>query len=451
MPTVPPHSHREFRGVVEHTHPTSRSGVWRYSSNQTIADPGSGNLRWSADRLTLAMSKTTRDGVDAAHALAQVAVGDSIRVQVKTDATNAGWWEVTSVTDRGAWVEFGVTPTGGSPTAPANNTELMVTITYESSSVGVGNGGALTEADGDARYVNVTGDTMTGALTVDEGVQSNLYVRSASQRLWAMSRDSDLQSFLVSSDALNTAKRPLTIQASKVLLASGAESATDTNAVVPKSYVDGKVDKTGDTMTGALAVTNGRLQAQGVLIMAGDPSGAQYDGTLWIQGTDVPAQIRNSSSGQLTPVRIGTPTASDHAATKAYVDAQGVWQPWTPTVGGALTLGNGTVKARYTRIGNTVHGSVVVTLGSTSVMGSGTVVTFTPPEPLAANTLYRGVSYFSSVGVNAWTGIASVTGTAINVSPVNWATGANALFSATAPFTWKAGDSIAVSFTYEAA
>jgi hypothetical protein len=98
----------------------------------------------------------------------------------------------------------------------------------------------ITLEEADLRYVNVAGDEMTGDLTVANGVSSSVYVRSVSQRLLLLSRDSDLTSYIVSSDENNVAKRPLTIQTSKLRLSGGAETPTDDTGVATKSYVDGR-------------------------------------------------------------------------------------------------------------------------------------------------------------------------------------------------------------------
>ena len=72
------------------------------------------------------------------------------------------------------------------------------------------------------------------------------------------------------------------------------------------------VNADGDTMTG-------RLSAPGVVLTTPDPSGEQFNGTVWLAGLDR-AAFRNSQTG--TPARIQTvaPQAADDAATKAYVD-----------------------------------------------------------------------------------------------------------------------------------
>lgn len=77
----------------------------------------------------------------------------------------------------------------------------------------------------------------------------------------------------------------------------------------------------------------------------------------------------------------GAPTSALHAATKQYVDDKGTWQDWTPTLSGA----SGTASGRYTRIGNTIHWQVSLTITG----GSGSIY-FTMPVNIK-NTSSVGV------------------------------------------------------------
>ena len=74
------------------------------------------------------------------------------------------------------------------------------------------------------------------------------------------------------------------------------------------------VNADGDTMTG-------RLSAPGAVLTTPDPSGEQFNGTVWLDGMDR-AAFRNFQTG--TPARIQTvaPQAADDAATKQYVDSR---------------------------------------------------------------------------------------------------------------------------------
>ncbi len=49
------------------------------------------------------------------------------------------------------------------------------------------------------------------------------------------------------------------------------------------------------------------------------------------------------------------------------------WQDWSPSYAN-LTIGNGTVTARYTQIGTTIHARFHFVLGSTSAVATNPVV-----------------------------------------------------------------------------
>jgi hypothetical protein len=131
------------------------------------------------------------------------------------------------------------------------------------------------------------------------------------------------------------------------------------------------------------------------------------------------------------------------------------WETWTPTWTN-LTVGNGTQVARYLQVGKTVHVFYLLTLGSTSSVGSDPNVT--PPVPLASD--YTGRTVLGNARINAGTAVTvgicvpttatpsnlrvlffTVAGTAVNFSPI----------SATLPDTFTNTNTITFSVTYEAA
>ena len=98
----------------------------------------------------------------------------------------------------------------------------------------------VADANPHTGYLQKSGGTMTGNLTIQTGVQSEQTIRSVSQRLWFMSRDSNLTSYIASSDENNVTKRPLEIQASTLTLSGGAQTPTASAHVATKGYVDGR-------------------------------------------------------------------------------------------------------------------------------------------------------------------------------------------------------------------
>lgn len=125
------------------------------------------------------------------------------------------------------------------------------------------------------------------------------------------------------------------------------------------------------------------------------------------------------------------------------------WVSYTPTLT-ALTLGNGTVTARWVRIGRTIHYYFRFVLGSTSaVTGTAGFTLPTPPADPRDNADHYGTAVYGDFGTGQSHGIVIYTagtvyfkmGGPINVSNI----------SATTPFTWATNDAIVVRGTYEAA
>lgn len=129
----------------------------------------------------------------------------------------------------------------------------------------------------------------------------------------------------------------------------------------------------------------------------------------------------------------------------------GAWTTWTPTLTN-LTLGNGTLVAKYCRIGRAIHWRFKFTLGSTSAVGS-FPQTFT--LPVAAHADYSavdvviGLANFADTGTAGYVAmvVATATGTGLFIK----AASPNSAISATVPFTWTTGDIISATGTYEAA
>lgn len=129
------------------------------------------------------------------------------------------------------------------------------------------------------------------------------------------------------------------------------------------------------------------------------------------------------------------------------------WQAWTPTWTN-LTVGNGTVSARYIQIGKTIFAEVHVTFGNTTSMG--TSPTFTLPVTSTSN-------FVNGQPIGSWRGVAAVTG---YVGPIYWSSTTTSQFvavnsagtyatetniTATVPGTWATSNDIGGTFFYEAA
>jgi len=131
------------------------------------------------------------------------------------------------------------------------------------------------------------------------------------------------------------------------------------------------------------------------------------------------------------------------------------WAAWAPTYAN-LTIGNGTVVARYIQVGSVVIARWQFTLGSTSAVGSGPTISF---PVTAASTGYTaagsplGQATFVDTGVGRYYGVATYQSTT-TFSPTSQDVATyvrQAAVSATAPFTWVSTDIMMIQVVYEAA
>jgi hypothetical protein len=128
------------------------------------------------------------------------------------------------------------------------------------------------------------------------------------------------------------------------------------------------------------------------------------------------------------------------------------WTAYTPTLTG-ITLGTGgTMTARYTKIGKTVHGYVNITFGTSFTL---TDLNISLPLAKQATTTYVQQAWtLTSTGAGDWPAIPRFE--TVNVAAA-YVMNASATYvnpnnvTSTIPFTWKATDKILVAFTYECA
>lgn len=147
------------------------------------------------------------------------------------------------------------------------------------------------------------------------------------------------------------------------------------------------------------------------------------------------------------------PTAAELAGFSTSINnMESAWSPWTPTLTN-LTLGNGSVVARYLQVGKTVEWRFKFTLGSTSAVGSTPQFTL-PAAPHANYSAYTdsmgtGALRDASSGVLRAAQVWLASGSTVQIN--RWSSEATADITATAPWTWATSDVIAVRGTYEAA
>jgi hypothetical protein len=140
----------------------------------------------------------------------------------------------------------------------------------------------------------------------------------------------------------------------------------------------------------------------------------------------------------------------------AQLEAQGAYTDYSGSITFTnFTLGNGTVVARYTQVQDFVHYWGLITLGSTSSVGTAPRLTLpvtaanTTNNNFSSNVWYENPGVQNNVGVI--TTIISGTEAYFNVFLTSGSYGAATALTATVPFTWATGDLIQFNMVYEAA
>lgn len=127
------------------------------------------------------------------------------------------------------------------------------------------------------------------------------------------------------------------------------------------------------------------------------------------------------------------------------------WTTYTPVWGssGTLpTLGNGTIEGNYAQAGKLVHFSIILTLGSTSTVGTGVYTLTLPVLPaLPANTAVGSAHFFDASPAGYYQHVAYLTPTASVIALA----GSGTRWNVTTPVAPAVGDVISVNGSYEAA
>jgi hypothetical protein len=134
------------------------------------------------------------------------------------------------------------------------------------------------------------------------------------------------------------------------------------------------------------------------------------------------------------------------------------WIPWTPTFSN-LTVGNGTLTARYIQIGKMVHWNLKLIFGSTTSITGAVQVTGLPiaPASVDASTTAIVQTLYSDASGNKFWGTshsANNNTTRIWLSPMTVSGSyirSDVDLSSTVPFTWTSTDILYVTATYEGA
>ena len=162
------------------------------------------------------------------------------------------------------------------------------------------------------------------------------------------------------------------------------------------------------------------------------------------------------TTANITDSNVTTAKIADNAITNAKLsnsagEIGAAWQDYTPTYSN-LTVGSGTVVAKYIQIGKTVHGFFRFVYGSGSSVGD--VRVSMPVTPAISDRVMIGSALLEDASSTDYVGILwTESGTDFRVLINNVASTypSVAAISSTVPFTWTTSDVIAFYFTYEAA
>ncbi len=188
------------------------------------------------------------------------------------------------------------------------------------------------------------------------------------------------------------------------------------------------------TSDDANAIQNSIVNAKGDIIGA--------------SANDTPAITSVGANGEMLVADSTTATGLDwKTATEQYP-----WQTWTPSYFN-LTIGNGTVIARYQQIGKLVNVFFRLTFGSTTTFTSYPQISL-PVLGARNNYLTNGTSHIEDAGVTAYTGPVYMESNDRFQALGNFSnttyTNAAFLTANTIPFTWGTNDFLQATFTYEA-
>lgn len=128
------------------------------------------------------------------------------------------------------------------------------------------------------------------------------------------------------------------------------------------------------------------------------------------------------------------------------VTIPGAWTARTPTATG-LTIGNGTITARWSRVGRRIHERGSIVLGSTSSV-TGTLFVALPTAAQAADQGPLGGTLLSDSSAGALQNAQALLSGTGNLVLL---TAAGSYVNASAPWAWATGDAIRWAITYEAA
>jgi hypothetical protein len=355
--------------------------------------------------------------------------------------------------------------TGGDVTTSAGNISI--------------HGNSPTAANSNGSDTYVTGGTATGTGTngnVYLGLIGHVAVKNASSFSGTLSMDSLTANrtftypdttgtvALTTSNITGSAATITTARTVQTNLASTAAASFNGSANITPG-VTGILPVanggTGSTTQNFVDLTTAQTVA-GVKTFSSAPASTVATGTAPLTITST-TKVTNLNADTVDGIHASaTPTANqllalDSNALIPTAALGGVWATWTPTWTN-ITVGNGTVTARYTQIGKSVFFFLELVFGSTTAITAGYPSVSIPISPkisdsnaggiTTARYLQTGTAWFHGIPALSGSGAATIS---LGCMDVTGSFVTETGISATAPFTWATGHKLFVQGFYEAA
>ena len=132
----------------------------------------------------------------------------------------------------------------------------------------------------------------------------------------------------------------------------------------------------------------------------------------------------------------------------------GNWQAYTVSWTATTTnpsIGNGTLVGRYTQIGKTIMGNILLICGSTTTFGSGNWRFSLPKISASSNMPFMGHFAILDSGTCFYVGTILIDNGCAYFEKVRRDGDGYGAFSSTLPHVWAVNDELQIAFTYETA
>jgi hypothetical protein len=271
-------------------------------------------------------------------------------------------------------------------------------------------------------------------LVTDLPADFEVFGQAVDTRLKALQPGTTLGDIVYSSATANTSTRLPIGTTGQVLSVVAGVPAWQTGTTGDITGVTAGTGISGGGTSGDVTITNSMataIDAKGDLVAG---TAADTFSRLAVGSNDL---ILTAASGEATGLKWS-----------------GAWTTYTPTWTN-LTVGNGTLTARYCQIGKIVMGYISFTMGSTSSMGTAPYFTLPVTAFSSTGNIPLGNFYMEDVGVQGGNGVIAsrntTTAQIVAIFASGTYIGGNASISATIPFTWGTSDFFNGYFIYEAA